>query len=374
MNIKHEKLLKPTFLGKEIIVRNPVVMAPMTTYSGNADGTVSTAELNHYKTRARDVGMVITATTYVTPSGKGFKNQFAAYSDEFIPSLKGLAATIKENGALAILQIFHAGRMALPSEIPNGETVSASAVAPVRPNATTPREMSPSEIHETIKAFGEAAGRAVAAGFDGVEIHGANTYLIQQFFSPHSNRRQDEWGGTLEKRMKFPLAVIAEVNKAIKNQGKENFIVGYRFSPEEAENPGITLEDTLQFVDNLAKQDLHYLHVSQNNFWQSSIRDKAKHDPIILKIIDKIAGRIPVIGVGSVHTPDDAMKALESGITFIALGREIIMEPEWVRKVKEDKIKEIRTTMSKQHREILNIPAPLWDAIMNTPGWFPITE
>lgn len=374
MELKIKKLLQPRKLGLEINVKNPIVMAPMTTFSGNIDGTVSEAELSYYKTRAKGVGIVITATTYVSQSGKGFSGQFAAYNESFLPGLKKLAETIKGEGALAILQMVHGGRMAIPAEIPGGQTISASSVAAERPGAMIPREMTESEIQDTIKAFGETTKLAIDAGFDGIEIHGANTYLLQQFFSPHSNRREDIWGGSIEKRMNFPLAVIAEVKKVVKEKAGEKFIIGYRFSPEEIEKPGITLEDTLLFIDVLANQGLSYLHASLSDFWQSSIGNPTNKSPIICKIIDQIHGRVPFIGVGSIHTPEEAIKALESGAEFIALGREIIMEPEWVNKIQQGKVSEIRTTLSKSDRKLLDIPEPLWNAIMNTPGWFPITE
>lgn len=373
MNLSKSQLLKTSFLGN-IKIKNPIVMAPMTTFSGNLDGTVSGEELDYYKKRSKNIGMVITATTYVNKYGKGFAGQFAAYSDEFIPSLKSLADAIKSEGALAILQIFHAGRMSPPSEVPNNQSLSASAVAPERENATTPREMTEKEIEDTIKDFGEVTRRAIKAGFDGVEIHGANTYLIQQFFSPHSNRREDKYGGSLEKRMTFPLAVIDEVKSVVKKQGKDNFIIGYRFSPEELENPGITIGDTLSLVDVLANQGLSYLHASLNNFWQTSMRDKEDTEPVILKLINTINNRVPLIGVGSIHTADDAIKALESGVNFIALGREIIMEPEWMDKVYNGKESEIRTTLSKKLEGLLDIPSPLWNAIINTNRWFPLVD
>ncbi|MBK5240043.1 NADH-dependent flavin oxidoreductase [Clostridium sp.] len=372
--MKIEKLLKSSVLGSGINVKNSLVMAPMTTFSANTDGTVSEAELSYYKARSKGVGMVITAATYVSLSGKGFPGQFAAYDDSFLPGLRRLAKTIKDEGALAILQIFHGGRMAIPSDIPGEQTISASAVAPERSGAMIPREMTEEEIKGTIKAFGETAKLAIDAGFDGVEIHGANTYLLQQFFSPHSNRRTDNWGGNIEKRMNFPLSVIAEVKKVVSEKADENFIVGYRFSPEEIEKPGITLEDTLLFLDVLANQNLSYLHISIMDFWQSSMRDITNTKPIICKILDQIHGRVPFIGVGSIHTPEDAIKALDSGAEFISLGREIIMEPEWVSKVQQGKTSEIRTTISKSNGKLLNIPEPLWNAIMNTPGWFPVTE
>ena len=374
MELKIKKLFMPRLLNSSISVKNPIVMAPMTTFSGNLDGTVSEAELSYYKLRSKDVGIVITAATYVRPSGKGFLGQFAAYNNSFLPGLKKLAQTIKGEGALSILQIFHGGRMAIPTQIPGGQTISASAVAPERPGAMTPLEMTETEIQDTIKAFGETTKLAIDAGFDGVEIHGANTYLLQQFFSPHSNLRKDLWGGSIEKRMNFPLSVIAEVKKVVEENEQDNFIVGYRFSPEEAESTGITLEDTLQFIEVLANQGLSYLHISIMDFWQSSMRDKTNPKPIICQILNQINGRVPLMGVGSIRTPEDAIKVLDSGAAFVSLGREIIMEPEWVSKIQNGKISEIRTTLSKSSKISLDIPAPLWNAITSIPGWFPITE
>ncbi|MBU3185913.1 NADH-dependent flavin oxidoreductase [Clostridium estertheticum] len=372
--MKIENLLKQRTLDSTINVKNPIVMAPMTTFSANPDGTVSVAELSYYKARSKGVGIVITAATNVQKSGKGFPGQFAAYNNSFLPSLKKLSQTIKGEGALAILQIFHGGRMAIPAEIPGGQTISASAIAAEREGAMTPREMTEAEIQDTINAFGETTKLAIAAGFDGVEIHGANTYLLQQFFSPHSNRRDDMWGGSLEKRMNFPLAVIAQVKKVIKEDGIKNFIVGYRFSPEELENPGITLDDTLSFIDVLSNQGLSYLHSSISNFWQSSIRNASSTNPIICSMLDKIHDRVPFIGVGSIHTPEDAIKALNSGATFISLGRELIMEPDWVSKVQTGDFSKIRTTLNKTQRKSLDIPEPLWNTIINTPGWFPMSK
>lgn len=103
-----------------------------------------------------------------------------------------------------------------------------------------------------IGKFGEAVRRAIQAGFDGVEIHGANTYLIQQFFSPNSNQRDDEWGGSRENRAKFPLAVLDITHKMVRQYADDAFIIGYRFSPEELEVPGIRFEDTLYLLEKLA--------------------------------------------------------------------------------------------------------------------------
>ncbi|MFL6561049.1 MAG: NADH-dependent flavin oxidoreductase, partial [Bacillus sp. (in: firmicutes)] len=237
-----------------------------------------------------------------------------------------------------------------------------------------PRELTDQEIEAIIKDFGETTRRAIEAGFDGVEIHGANGYLIQQFFSPHSNRREDRWGGSLEKRLTFPLAVVDEVNKVAAEQTKEPFIVGYRFSPEEAETPGITMAETLVLIDALAKRNLDYLHVSLQDFWSTPRRGVEDTRSRIEIIQERVGDKIPVIGVGSLYTVDDALKAIETGVPLIALGREIIIDPDWVQKVAEGRGAEIVTKIDKNKQQELVIPDPLWQAIVHTPGWFPGVE
>src|SRR5690606_8912264 len=157
-----------------------------------------------------------------------------------------------------------------------------------------PREMSEEEILDTIAAFGEATRRAIEAGFDGIELHGANTYLIQQFFSPHSNRRTDKWGGDIEKRMTFPLAVVSAVQEAVSKHATEPFIVGYRISPEEIEEPGITMEDTLQLAERLAEANLDYLHLSVGTVWRGSIREQDDTTPLLERLRDHLNHKIPL--------------------------------------------------------------------------------
>lgn len=374
MEQKYQPLFEPLSLRSGIQLKNRIVMAPMTNYSSHEDGTVSDAEVDYYVRRSNGVGMVITACTYVTPNGKGFPGEFAADSDEMIPSLRRLATAIKEKGARAVLQIFHGGRMCPPNLVPDGEIVSASAVPPESEGAVTPRALNDSEIEEIIHAFGETTRRAIEAGYDGVEIHGANGYLVQQFFSPHSNRREDRWGGSLEKRMTFPLRIVDEVKQVVAQNAKQPFLVGYRFSPEEPETPGITMADTLALIDALADKELDYIHVSITDFWSRPRRGVETSKPRIELILEQVGNRAPVIGVGSIHTADEALKALQTGVALVALGREIIMDPDWVEKVEQGREAEIDTTLSKDEQARLVVPDPLWQAIINTPGWFPIAE
>ena len=372
MNPKYINLFEPFTFPSGVTIDNRIVMAPMTTNSAFENGMVTTDEHNYYKRRSTNLGAVITSCAQVMENGK-FAGSLSAASDNRIESLSKLAKTIQSTGSKAILQIFHVGRMGTSSTLRGEQPVSASAIPAVRDFAETPRALSDEEVRELVTAYGEATRRAIQAGFDGVELHGANTYLIQQFFSPHSNRREDHWGGTLEKRMNFPLAVIQVAKEAIKTYAKKPFILGYRISPEEMEEPGITLEDTLQLLAKLKDQGLDYMHVSVGSVMQSSIRDKNNKKPIIQLIQEHIGKDIPIIGVGLIQTPDDAMNALNLGIPLLAIGRELIVEPDWVTKVKEGKEESIRTEINPLDKEDLMIPDEMWEYISSRKGWVPIT-
>ena len=372
MNPSNQKFFSPYTFNNGVELKNRIIMAPMTNFSSNPDGTVSEEELAYYARRSKDVSMVITACTYVTPNGKGFHNEFAGDRDEMIPSLSQLAKTIQSQGAKAILQIFHGGRTCPPELVPHGDIVSASAVPAEVAGAKTPRALTETEVEEIVDAFGETARRAIEAGYDGVEIHGANGYLIQQFFSPHSNQREDRFGGSVEKRMTFPLAIVDKIKSVVKEHADDSFIVGYRFSPEEAETPGITMADSLKLVDTLAEKDLDYLHVSLQHFLSKARRgvedvNKTRID----YLLETIDNRVPLIGVGSIYSAEDARKAFETGVPLLALGRELIIDPDWVQKVAEGREDEIVTEINKDKQEELVVPVPLWNVIMNTPGWFP---
>ncbi|MGG3928213.1 NADH-dependent flavin oxidoreductase [Metabacillus fastidiosus] len=378
MNKKYQDLLSPYTFRKGMELKNRIIMAPMTNFSSNPDGTVTDAEVDYYARRSKGVSMVITACTYVTPNGKGFHGEFGGDSDEMIPSLKKLAKGIKDQGAKAILQIFHGGRMCPPELVPNGEIVSASDIPAERGGVSTeepevkPRALTESEVEEMIHAFGETTRRAIEAGFDGVEIHGANGYLVQQFFSPHSNRREDRFGGNLEKRLTFPLAVVDAVKNAVEKYAESPFIIGYRFSPEEPETPGITMEDTLVLIDTLADKGLDYLHVSLTEFFSKPRRGVEDLNKTRIEyLLETIKNRVPLIGVGSIYTAEDAHKAFAAGVPLLALGRELIIDPDWVQKVTEGREDEIITKLNKDKQEQLVIPDSLWNVIINTPGWFP---
>jgi 2,4-dienoyl-CoA reductase-like NADH-dependent reductase (Old Yellow Enzyme family) len=374
MNPKYNKLFEPFTFASGATIDNRIIMAPMTTNSSFENGMVTTDEHIYYKRRTAGLGAVITSCAQVREDGK-FSGSLSAASDNHIESLAKLAKTIQSTGAKAILQIFHIGRMGTKAMLRGIQPVSASAIPAPREDAETPRALLDEEVRELVEAFGEATRRAIQAGFDGVEVHGANTYLIQQFFSPHSNRRNDHWGGTLEKRMNFPLVAVQAAKAAIEKYAEKPFIFGYRISPEELEEPGITLGDTLALLMKLKDQGLDYIHVSLGNVAQSSIRGKDNKTPIIQIIQEKVGNDIPIIGVGSITTPDDALQALDQfNIPLVAIGKELIVEPDWIQKVKAGEENTIRTEIHPEDRKELALPDAMWEFVEAAPGWLPIVK
>lgn len=302
--------------------RNRLVMAPMTTYSSNDDLTLSKEEEKYYFDRSKEVGMVITAAVAVSANAQAFNHQISAKSDFYLDSLKRLSSAIKRNGALAIMQIHHGGRMNIPNLFEGQKIYAPSSVKALRDNLEVPIELSHEEILETIEDFKNATIRAIKAGFDGVEIHGANTYLIQQFYSPHSNIRKDMWG----ERLKFPLLLTDEIIKVVEDFTQDPFIVGYRFSPEELETPGITLEDTLVLVDHLCNKKLDYLHVSLGLYNKTSSRDLNDKELIAHKLLKTINKRLPLIGVGGIDNQTTLNDAFKIGYDLCAIGLGIIAD------------------------------------------------
>lgn len=357
-------LFQPYTFRSGVHARNRLVLAPMTTWSSDPDDSVSQAELDYIARRSKGVGLALTAVTYVTPNGKGFHGQFGAERDDRLESLKALAQAIKSGGARAVLQMFHAGHQALP-ELVDNDVASASNVppptSPFRSETPVPvRALSREEIQNIVLDFGRTTRRAIEAGFDGVEIHGANGYLIQQFLSGHSNRRMDAWGGSLENRLRFPLAVIEEVKRVVAAHAQGPFLVGYRFSPEEPHEQGLTMHDALSLVDALKDQDLDYVHVSLSEYAGQPRRGGDLDRSRLEQIAERLGMQTPLIAVGNVWSPEDAVQALDLGAAFVALGRALLLDPEWVQKVEAGRSQDIQTTVSIHDREALTLPEPLW--------------
>ena len=339
MKEQYQKLFKDYTFKSGVHVKNRLMMAPMTTFSADENDYVSQEELDYYKERSNGVGTIITACAYVSKNGKGFDGQMGIDHDGTIAGLSKLADVIHSGGAKGVVQLYHGGRLAVPRLTPNGETVSASAVAPLEDRGfysiqQAPRALTTDEVYGIIADFAEATRRTIEAGFDGIELHGASGYLLQQFVSPHSNQRKDEF----ENPFLFSLTLIEEIKKVIQEYAKKPFLIGYRFSPEEPETPGITMKETFELIEELIQADIDYLHIATTDAWAKPRRGVVSEKSRTELIAEYINHRIPLIGVGNVHTPDEAALVLEKGKTdFVAIGRAIIVDPHWVEKVQNNK-------------------------------------
>jgi 2,4-dienoyl-CoA reductase-like NADH-dependent reductase (Old Yellow Enzyme family) len=368
-------LLAPFTLGDGIVLRNRIAMAPMTTWAGNDDGTVSDEEEAYYRLRVKDVGLVITGCTHVQENGIGFTDEFAAYDDKFVPSLKRLASAAKSGGAPAILQMFHAGVKTSPDLV--SDIVAASAVSgdagPSAP-AIVPRALTDAEVDDVVQAFGEATRRAIEAGFDGVELHGAHGFLLQNFLSPHFNQRTDRWGGSLENRMRFPLAVVAAVRGAIADHATRPFLLGYRITVDEPHDDGLRIAEALTLVSRLIDAGLDYLHVSLPDALEARPVD-APDGPTIIEIVQgHLDGRIPLIAAGQIRTPEQADQAIAAGLSLVAVGQGLVMNPDWVRHACGDASEPVALDIAASDVPRLAIPSKLWSVIESTTGWFRVRQ
>jgi len=374
MKANYQNLFQNFTFKSGVHVKNRLMMAPMTTFSADENDYVSQEELDYYRERANGVGTIITACAYVSKNGKGFDGQMGIDHDGTIKGLSQLAEAIHSGGAKGVVQLYHGGRLAVPRLIPNEDTVSASPIAPLEDRGfysinQAPRALTTEEVYGIITDFGEATRRAIEAGFDGIELHGASGYLIQQFVSPHSNHRTDEFQNT----NLFSLKLIDEVKKVIQEYAKKPFLIGYRFSPEEPETPGITMKETFSLIDELIQADIDYLHIATTDAWVKPRRGIVSEKSRTECIAEYINKRVPLIGVGSIHTPDDAILVLEKGATdFVAIGRALIVDPHWVEKVEKNEADTISLQLTKNDKRQAVIPTPLWKLILEIEGWFPV--
>ncbi len=374
---KYNKLFSPLAFDKGISLKNRLVMAPMTTWASNEDFTISNEEVEYYHKRVNGVGLVITGCTHVTANGIGFTHEFAGYDDTFLPSLKKLAKAAQSGGASAILQMFHAGNKAIPGLIPNGEVVSASAVSSgpilLSDKENLPKELNENEILEIIKAFGETTKRAIEAGFDGVEIHGAHGFLLQNFISPFFNKRNDQWGGSLENRLRLSLEIVREVKKVVLEYVDRPFLIGYRISPEEIPQQTYGLQDTFILIDKLIEEKIDYLHFSLlDAVNQKPIDSEFSDEPISVVLNNYVNNRVPVLVAGGITTPAMANQVLEYGVSMVAIGRTLVINPDWVELVESGEEEKIVSNLKLDTVEDKKIPLKMMTIFEALEGWVPL--
>lgn len=323
--------------------KNRLVMPPMGTNLASREGNVTDRLVEYYRERARGgVGTIIVEVAAVDPGGRAIPNQIGIWSDEFVPGLTRLASAIKKYSALAVIQLHHAGRQT-NSGITGAQPVAPSPI-PCPVNQEIPKELSTGEIEGLVQAFGEAAKRAVKSGFDAVELHGTHGYLINQFMSPYSNHRNDEYGGTLQGRMKFPLDIIRLV---MENIGDQHPVL-FRINGNEYVENGITLDMAKTMAVQLTEAGISALHVSAGVYGSPApnvpITGTTPAPLLYLAEGIKKVSPVPVIAVAKIHEPRLAESILaENKADFISMGRALITDPYLPEKLKTRSESSIRT-------------------------------
>jgi len=332
------RLLEPSRIG-QMKLRNRIVMPPMVTQYGDAKGFVTERARNYYEARARGgAALIIIEATYVHPGGQPFANQLGISDDKFIPGMSELTQAIHRHGARAAIQLHHGGRTAKP-ELTGMQPIGPSPIAV--PGREAPRELSVAEIAENVAHFARAALRARKAGFDGVEIHGAHGYLVHQFLSRSSNKRQDSYGGDLPNRARFFVEIIKATREAVGN----DYPVWCRLSGKEyGVEEGTTLEETQETARIAQEAGIDAIHVSASGPGAPNNLTSPKFVPgVIIDLAEgvKKAVSIPVIAVGKI-TPDAAETILAEGrADLIAMGRALLADPELPNKVASGRLEDI---------------------------------
>ncbi|CAD7931094.1 unnamed protein product [Amoebophrya sp. A25] len=339
-----------------LVSRNRTVLAAMTNRQSFPDGTLSKEEIDFLVRRAEGgFGIVTTACAHVTRDGQGFPGELGVFEDKFIPNLRFLANELRRCGALSLAQIFHAGLQAPESltgeqpKSPSGPLQVGEHLASSKYNFSS-RELSNQEVWNLVEAFAAATQRVYDAGFDGVELHGAHGYLINQFLGPETNFRTDEFGGTREKRFRFLIEIIHAIRQRSQHWTRP-FLIGVRISPER--NCGVRLEDSLELARRLRDLEIDFLHVSCWDIrvestleevspqMNSSISRKSRNNGRTMTLTEHFTRGIdnlpPVITTGRIWTRDDCLLAMQTqGADLVGSARASIGNPDWAQNIVEE--------------------------------------
>lgn len=346
MKSKYNLLFETYQLNNGVKIKNRLVVAPLTIYDSGENGELTEDARLFWNNRFEGFGLYIMPFTNVHPSGIGFESP-NAYDESHLENLREYAEIAHKQGAKSIVQLAHSGIRAN-----RRMTQGFDIVGPTAEFYSGARELTDSEVRDLIDSFTYAAELALRAGHDGVEIHGANGWLIQQFFSETYNRRNDYWGGSLKNRLHFPLAIVDAIDAVRQKYHRPDFIIGYRFSPEEPGEYGLTMKETFALVDALLEKPLQYLHVSLWDFYKNARRGADTSQKRMKLLHGRIDGRMPLIGVGNLYTADQILEAYNTGwAEFVALGKTVMLNPDLISLIQDDRENEIETTFDWDKKE-----------------------
>ncbi|MBU9724300.1 MULTISPECIES: FAD-dependent oxidoreductase [Bacillaceae] len=329
---------------QSMTLRNRVLMGSMHVgLEGTENGDEKLIEF--YKLRAKnEVGLIVTGGAAVTAEGSGGNDFMTIYNDEDVNRWKPLTSGVHQEGGKIALQLFHAGRYAYKA-LTGKDPVAPSAIqSPINPDQ--PREMTEEDIERTIQAFAHGARRAKEAGFDAVEIMGSEGYLINQFVSPVTNKRTDDWGGSFENRIKFSIRIVEEVRKQIGN----DFPIIFRMSGLDLIENSTTEAETIEWAKILEEAGADVLNIGigwhESRVPTISMKVPRLHFVQIPATIKKHVS-IPVVASNRINDPRDAEKVLDKGdADLISMARPFLADPEILTKAKDNRFEEINTCIA----------------------------
>ncbi len=338
--MKFKAMSQPIKIGP-MIVKNRFMVPPMGNNFANTDGTMSEQSVAYYGARAKGgFGLVTVEATVVHQGAKGGPRKPCLYDDSVIPSFKAVADEVHKYGAKISIQLQNAGPEGNAKNA--GAPIEAASAIPASVGRDTPEAVSTEKVYELVKGYGEAARRAMEAGFDAVEIHMAHGYLVSTFLSPRTNKRVDEFGGSFENRMRFPRLIIEEIQKT--TQGKVAILA--RINSSDEVEGGLDVHDSAAIAAYLEDCGIDALHVSR----AVHIRDEfmwaptAIHGGFSAELVEEIkrAVSIPVITVGRFTEPQFAELMVREGrADLVAFGRQSLADPETPNKAMEGRLDDL---------------------------------
>jgi 2,4-dienoyl-CoA reductase-like NADH-dependent reductase (Old Yellow Enzyme family)/thioredoxin reductase len=348
---KYPNLFMPGWIG-HLEIPNRIVMPPMATNYASEAGGMTESLLDYYELRAKGgVGLIIVENCAVDfPSGRAGATNIRLDQDYFIPGLSRLVEIVHHHGSKIAIQINHSGPSGVPAKTEGLGPVGASAVS-YSPRLATPRVLEQEEIENIIEKYAQAILRAKKAGFDAAELHGAHGYLMAHFMSSFTNRRKDEYGGDLERRLRFPVKIIRRSRELV----GEAYPIIMRMSGDEFLQGGRDLKESQEVARIFAQEGIDAIHVTAGTHPALHPSGTLSADPVAyeqgwrvyLAEAIKDAVDLSVIAVGVIREPTFAEEVLARGkADFVAIGRGLIADPDWALKAREDRETEIRRCIS----------------------------
>lgn len=318
-------LFSPLAFARGPAMKNRFMLAPLTNLQSHPDGTLSDDEFNWLTLRAKGgFGLTMTCAAHVQAAGQGFPGQLGIFGDQHLPGLSRLAAAIKAEGSLAVVQLHHAG-MRSPKDL-----IGQAPLCPSADEETGARALTLAEVEQLRDDFIAAAVRAEKAGFDGVELHGAHGYVLCQFLSPAINRREDRYGGAPENRARLLLEII----EGVRSRCRPDFNLGLRLSPERF---GLQLAEIRDLAQKLMREgQIDYLDMSLWDVGKEPMEEAFQGRSLMSYFTELERGQVRLGVAGKIMAAETARQCLRDGADFVLIGRAAILHHDYPKRIAAD--------------------------------------